>query len=106
MPPVAVTVAEPLEADDEAATVRVVVAAALGLAVSVLGERLQVTPAVPEHEKFTWPLNDCTEVSVIVSVTEEPAATVSMLFPDEIWKSGATIETLMTTESVLLPLEP
>ena len=96
---------EPVVADDDALTVRVLVTAELP-AVTGLGLKEQVSPVLPLHEKFTLPLKPCTDVTVMVSVVVLPAVTVSVPFPDETWKSGVAFVTLMTTESVLLPLVP
>jgi hypothetical protein len=83
VPLVAVMVIEPVTADDEAVTVRVLVTAADVLVVTGLGLKEQVSPVVPLQEKLTLPVNPCTDATLMVSVVVLPSVTVSVAFPDE-----------------------
>ena len=96
---------EPVGADDEAFTVSVLVTA-VEVAVTEVGLREQVSPVVPVQEKLTVPVNPSSDVRLIVSVVELPAATVSVAFPDESAKSGTVIARLITTDVESLPLVP
>ena len=97
---------EPVGADDEAFTVSVLVTAEEGLAVTEVGLREQVSPVVPVQEELTVPVNPSSDVRLIVSVVELPAATVSVAFPDESAKSGRVMAKLIMTDVESLPLVP
>jgi hypothetical protein len=104
-PLVAVMVIEPVAADDEAFTVSVLMTADAPV-VTGFGLKEHVNPVVPLQEKLTLPENPRTVAIVMESVVVLPAVTVSPGFPDETWKSGTANATLITTESLLLPLFP
>jgi hypothetical protein len=105
-PLIPVIVMDPVVAEVDAETVSVLVTAAEVLAVTDAGLNEQVRPPVPAHDRFTVPVNPCSEVMLRVSVVDPPVLTVSVAFPAPIWKSGTTTPRLIVTESVLLPLLP
>ena|SRR6516165_4144447 len=106
VPLVAVIVTAPLEAEEDALTVSVLLTVPDGLAVTEVGFSEHVRPVVPLQEKLTVPLNPSNEVTVMVSVVEPPGLTVSLELPEVSWKSCTPMEALIVTESVLLPLVP
>ena len=78
----------PVDADEDALTVSVLVTAADELAVTGFGLNEQVRPVVPLQEKLTLPEKPFTEAIVMVSVVEPPGVTVSLPFVEASWKSG------------------
>ena len=105
-PLVPVIVIDPLVAELDAETVSVLVTAADVLAVTDAGLNEQLRPVVPVQDRFTAPVNPCSDVTLRVSVVVAPVVTVSVAFPRLIWKSGTTTLTFTVTESVLLPFAP
>jgi hypothetical protein len=105
-PLVAVMVIDPVVADDEAFTVSVLVTPVVELTVTGFVPSEQVSPVVPEQLKLTLPVNPCTGVTVIVSVVEPPALTLSVLFPAVMVKSAGTPVTLTGICNTWVTLPP
>ena len=91
----------PVDADEDALTVSVLVTAADELAVTEDGlneqERPVDRPVVPAHERLTLPEKLFSEVTLMVSVVEPPGVTVSVPFVEAIWKSGRVPLTIKVT---------
>lgn len=97
----------PVAAEEDALTVSVLVPTTDELAFTGLGLNEQLRPVVPVQEKLTLPEKPFNEVTLMVSVVEPAALTVSLPFAEAIWKSGLVPLTITVTGTrwEILPFE-